>query len=299
MTERTGSDVGIMPSFLSALCLAVAVLFSTAAGASVSDDTFEIAAMTTVRGTVHFEKRNTVVPYSDSIAGNEFSSVLPVCNENFCPRSNPYWAVVIADGQRQYEFHQPFAIGASRAPNFVEVSGVKLRPGFEIALEGSIDSISDSYGIISDVKRISVLSSRPMPGLERLEAGYGVQMAYGWSCASLEDPSNGLNAYVWYGRRSHTDGLGFHLRVIAKRIADLANLHQGVTEISYLQMKQTTANLIYQGAARDLAATLAIQKTVSPQINNYPSSLRISNLQGSMGVRMFCNPFMMPVRLPN
>jgi hypothetical protein len=290
-----------MPSFLSALCLAVAVLFSTAAGASVSDDTFEIAAMTTVRGTVHFEKRNTVVPYFNGMSADVVNSAMPVCSEDFCPRSNPYWAVIVQDGQRLYELHQPFAIGATRAPNFVEVSGVKLRPGFEIALEGSIESISESYGIISDVKSISVLSSRSMPGQGSLAAtyGYGVQMAYGWSCASLEDPYNGLNAYVWYGRKSHADGLGFHLRVIAKKISDLANLHQGVTEISYLQMKQTSSNLIYQGSASDLAAILAIQKTVSPQISNYPSSLRISNMQGSMGLRMYCNPIMMPVVLPN
>lgn len=293
MTNRNGSDVGIMPSFLRTLCLAVAVLFS-AAGTHAADDTFEIAAMTTVRGTVRFEKRSTVVPYIENMMTEVVNSAMPVCTDDYCPRSNPYWAVIVDDGQHEYELHQPFAIGESRAPNFLEINGVKVRPGFQVAVEGSIETISPSYGIISDVTKISVLSAKVMPGQARLEADYGTALAYGWSCMSLEDPFNGVNAYVWYGRKSRSENFGFHLRVIAKRIYDLAHLHQGVTDISYLQMKQVSNNIVYQGAVDDTAATLAIQR-VSPQVYNYPSNLRISSIQGSMGVRMFCNPMPMPI----
>jgi hypothetical protein len=294
MTNRTGSDVGIMPSFLGTLCLAATMIFS-AAGALAADNNYEIAAMTTIRGTVHFEKRNTVVPFSDNETSEVVNSALPGCEDGLCPRSNPYWAVLVDDGQHLYELHQPFAIGEVRSPKFIEVNGVKIRPGFEVAIEGSVDEISPNYGIIADVKSISVLSSKVLPAQGRLETQYQTSLSYGWNCVGFKDPFNGLNAYVWYGQKKPTDSFGFHLRMTAKQIDDHAPLRQGVTVIYDLEMKHFAKGIVYQGAASDMAAILAIQGA-SAQVGTYPSSLKISNTQGSLNVRMFCSPVVM---MPN
>jgi hypothetical protein len=294
MTNRNGSDVGIMPSFLGTLCLAVAMIFS-ASEAHAADNNFEIAAMTTIRGTVHFEKRNTVVPLNDNPTHEVVNTALPGCYDGLCPRSSSYWAVLVDDGQHLYELHQPFAIGAARSPSFIEISGVKIRPGFEVAIEGSVDEISPNYGIIADVKSISVLSSKVLPGQGRLESQYQTTLSYGWNCVGLKDPFNGLNAYVWYGQRKPSEGFGFHLRVTAKQIDDQVPLRQGVTVIYDLQMRHLSNGIVYRGAASDMAAILAIQGAAA-QVGTYPSNLKISNTQGSLNVPMFCSPIVM---MPN
>ncbi len=280
MTKRTETCFLI-------LCLTVATLFS-AVRASAAEETIGVAALMTVRGTVRFEKRSTVVPMINDLLADALSATLPFCDGGNCPRSNPYWAVTVNDGKRLYELHQPFAIGSLRAPSFVEINGVILRPGAEITVEGSIESLSETYGIISDVKSISVLSSPGLPGLEMVGSIYGAESS-GWNCQSTEDPNNGVDAWIWYGRETRRSRESFHLRVVIKRLINIGRIQQGVTDISNVQMSQVAGNIVYQGSVDDTAATLAIQRN-SPQIRNYPSRLAISSMQGALGARMLCSP---------
>lgn len=287
MTKRTEKSVVILSSILMTFCLSVGSLFLTTV-TYASANTIEASSLTTVRGTVRFEKRNTVVPMANGLIADALDMTASFCDGDNCPRSNPYWAVIVDDGHRQYEMHQPFALGAKRAPMFVQIGGVILRPGTEISLEGSIESISESYGIIADVKSISVISSPALPGQDMVGSIYGME-GPGWNCLGSENPGAGVNALVWYGRQSIMSNESFHIRVVVNKMIDTNRVQQGVTEINNVQLMQLAGSLVYQGAVDDTAATLAIQRN-SPLIRNYPSTLSVSSSQGGMGVRMLCSP---------
>jgi hypothetical protein len=291
MTKRTESLTCYLMNKVSTIVLTLGLSVATAGSATLAyaaGDGIEASTVTTVRGKVLFEKRNTVVPYGGDLF-HAISELLPFCDSmNNCPRSSPYWAMLVDDGQRQYELHQPFAMGSSRAPESVQIGGVVLHQGNQVSVEGSIETISDSYGIISEVKSISILSNATLGTQNYLQSIYGAE-GTGWTCVSSDNPSYGVDAYIWYGRQNRTENENFHLRVIAKRLNDLAHLQQGVTEIGNVRMRQVAGNIVYEGEIDDTAATLAIRRD-SPQIRNYPSSLSVSTLQGSLGVRMLCNP---------
>jgi hypothetical protein len=100
-----------------------------------------------------------------------------------------------------------------------------------------------------------------------------------------------VNAFIWYRRDNPWEKENVHLRVVAKKIGDLGKLQQGVTEMAHVQLKELSGNLVYQGAIADTAAILAISR--SPMVNqSYPSSLSVSSLHSSLGVRMICSPIL-------
>jgi hypothetical protein len=275
-------------------CLSIAAAISVVP-AYASEPTVEASAMATVRGKVSFQRRNTVVPFSEGFIGETLNlAAESFCNGFGCPQSSPYWAVIVDDGTRRYEFHEAFALGASRAPQFVEIRGVAVHPGAEIAVVGSVEPVSPTYGIISEVRNVSLISNRYEAYAPMLDSVYGVEDT-AWNCASSEDQDHSVTAYVWYGRRSIQENETFHLRVIAKRTNDPVHL-QGVTDISNVQLKQYSGNIVYEGAIDDTSASLAIRRN-SPQIHTYPSSLTISSAQGSLGVRMYCSPIVYPSNL--
>jgi hypothetical protein len=287
MTKRTEKKSMKMALIAMTLCLSLASLFS-ASGTYASVNSIESSSLTTVRGTVRFEKRNTIVPMGDNLIAEALDMSVSFCDGDGCPRPSAYWAVIVDDGRRQYEMHQAFAVGAKRAPMFIQINGVMLRPGSEIALEGSIESISESYGIISDVKSISVISNPKLPGQGMTDSIYGME-GPGWNCASNDYSSQGVNALVWYGRQSVMSNESFHIRVVVQKMIDTNRVHQGVTDINNVQLMQVGGSLVYQGAVDDTAATLAIQRN-SPMVRNYPSTLSVSSARGGMGVRMLCSP---------
>jgi len=217
------------------------------------------------------------------------------CDSIGCPQSSPYWTLMVEDGNRQYEFHQPFAMGSSRAPEYVEVGGVMIRSGVEVAVVGAIEPITPTYGIISEVKNVSVLSNHSLTAEAYVDSIWGAE-GTGWNCANAENIGYSVGAWIWYGRRSVSENETFHLRVMAKRVSTGIN-QQGVAEIGNVQMKQLSSSLVYEGAIDATAAALAISRS-SPQIRNYPSTLRISTAQSMNGapfpiagaVRMICNP---------
>lgn len=96
-----------------------------------------------VRGKVAFEPRSTIVP-------------MMICEQKICPKSRPWWAMVIYQDGIQYEMDEQFAIGSETAPESMEIVGAVIRPGSTIVVEGRIEVIVAGYAIISDVRRIDL-----------------------------------------------------------------------------------------------------------------------------------------------
>lgn len=99
-----------------------------------------------VTGEVVFEARSTIVPMVVCKPGEE------------CPKSVPYWVVVLTRDGVKHEIAQPFAKGQKQIPESVEVSGVVVRPGTRLLVEGLIRAISPRYAIIAEISRVDVLA---------------------------------------------------------------------------------------------------------------------------------------------
>lgn len=99
----------------------------------------------TIQGKVQFERRMTWVP-------------MAICeNEHSCVKSEPYWSMVIQQGNIRYEIDEVFALGNPFCPDALELSGVKIRPGARVSLEGRVEALTQEYHVVSKIEKISVL----------------------------------------------------------------------------------------------------------------------------------------------
>jgi len=115
-----------------------------------------------VKGKAVFEKRHTLVPMS-------------VCESDNCPRSQPYWVLVVSQGETKYELDQLFATGSTIPPEFVEVAGVVIRSGSRVVFDAQIEKISPRYALIVEVQRASLLMD---DNREYYPEEYGEEYAY-------------------------------------------------------------------------------------------------------------------------
>lgn len=249
-----------------------------------------------IQGKVQFQKRSTVVPMS----GGEFTTE-SLCTSEKCPKSNPYWAVVIVQGDTVYELNQAFAFGKSRAPEYVQIENVLIRPGVEVYMEGTVETISPTYGIIGDVKVVTLVDGEKV--LMRRNPG-GTEYVWnldaaGWSCQSY-DTDGSVSARIWYGRRTNQEPEAFHIRVTAKSFENSVVVEH-VIDLGNVQVRDVAGKLSFESKAPQADASLAIHKNPS-QLRNFPATLRVSNVAKSNedifpfegDVSMFCNPSMFP-----
>lgn len=102
----------------------------------------------TLDGSVSFEHHMTLIP----LFCEQGSPCL-----NPAIESKPYWAMVLTTptGVR-YELSRPLLIEADRAPPGYRIHGVYLRAGDQVTLSGIVQTLTDDYGIISEVDSVSV-----------------------------------------------------------------------------------------------------------------------------------------------
>lgn len=122
-------------------------LLVIASAASALADNFPLKVSAQVVGNAHFERRFTFVPLRAEL----------FCTNAPCPKSEPYWALVLQSDGVQYEMDHQFSMGATTAPELVEVLGTVIRPGSRVMLDGEVESLSADYAVVTHVKAASLV----------------------------------------------------------------------------------------------------------------------------------------------
>ncbi len=117
------------------------LVLASAASSFASQDPMGTPAQ--VVGNAHFERRYTFVPLHSDI----------LCRGQPCPKSEPYWALVLENNGVHYEMDHQFSMGKTISPELVEVLGTIIRPGSRVMLDGEVEAISDSYAVVTHVRR--------------------------------------------------------------------------------------------------------------------------------------------------
>lgn len=255
----------------------ISILFAAAAVAGAAGlDEGEIN--TTVQGTVYFEKRSTIVPFT-------------VCeSDKPCYEPAPYWALMIKSDEGHYEVNRAFAIGSKAKPEVIEVSGVLVRSGSLVRVEGRIRPITEDYAIVSDVKNLVLVNEEnpsPVP-----PSMFGIYYS-GWTCSGgVNQPQQrDLFVQVRYVKSPEPDGEGFQMRLAA-----LGSRGHELEEIAVFEKMEsaiTQRNVSYRGSAGQLTAKLRIRHSEEALIN-FPSSLLLRHTDGTGPVEriipMNCTP---------
>lgn len=235
------------------------------------------AKLSRIQGAASFEMRSTVVP-------------MTVCTEGMvCPRSQVYWTLVVHSGQVKYEIARPFAYGSTVQPESLEVSGVRIRPGLWISLEGVVYSLMPNYNVVSDVRNITVVpdqwglelplgeDAEKMDSLPPSDSVWSPETE-GWNCENRLGESTVI-AQVWYGKTGANQE-GYHLQVRGRPsptapIQDLAKLDQ-------VQIRTSPNTVVFAGATREMRAMLAIRQTQA-SFTDFPSLLKIQRVENVSG----------------
>jgi hypothetical protein len=102
---------------------------------------------TKVVGNAHFERRYTFVPMHSDI----------LCRGMPCPKSEPYWALVLDNDGVQYEMDHKFNLGEHVSPELIEVLGTVIRPGSRVMLDGQVEPLAENHNIVSHVTRATLV----------------------------------------------------------------------------------------------------------------------------------------------
>jgi hypothetical protein len=103
-----------------------------------------IPEISQIQGRVEFRERNTMVPQQ-------------MCGDVRCFSSRPYWVLLVIADSGTYELNETFNFGNDRAPEDVKISGVTVRSGSEIVLDGQIEELAPHYGRIIGVDSIRLV----------------------------------------------------------------------------------------------------------------------------------------------
>ena len=97
-----------------------------------------------VVGTVSFERRATIIP-------------LVVCKHRPCPTSKVYWSLVVQQNGVRYELAQPFAVGSTTVPEYIEILDTLINPGSKVQLDAYVEPICSDFSIMKDIQHIAIL----------------------------------------------------------------------------------------------------------------------------------------------
>lgn len=224
----------------------------------------------TVEGSVHFERRSTVVPFA-------------VCESRECPKSQTYWSMVINSQGLKYELDEIFALGKEKAPESIEVSGLVIRPGSRVAVQGTVSYINNNYGIVSNVKTIAVImdTRRAGKGLIREQDTETSRSIQGWTCFG-KDKASGRRVYSQVWHEYDLGGAGsYHLQVVVGNDLDSTLL----ASISGLQPMLVRNKVSFRGMTKTLIAELVIDET-DKVLLDFPAEIRLKQVVQESGARM-------------
>lgn len=264
MLKRSVGPILISIFFLSALGMAI-----PAHGAEV---------FSRVQGKVLLEKRTTIVPLVDGVEATAICRPVAPCSH-----PSTYWSFVVLDGMTKYELVHPFASGQANRPEFVEINGVAIRPGSEVEVEGTVEVLSPTYGVISEVTNIRLVRGFQMnlPQDMGTSAFWKLDQS-GWEC---HGPDAAVSARIWYGKNSPNEDEAFHFSI---------SMNQAFADIGRVQIKRTQGSVIYSAQALAAEAVLMIQHDTQ-RIRDFPSILMLSRGFPFTGnLQMACSPSWVP-----
>ena len=99
---------------------------------------------TVFTGQIRFEPRYTRVPES-------------LCRTAPCQSSRLYWSLVIYAGKVRYLFDQEMVAGGDRAPEFLEIQGVKFAPGATVTIQGKVSEGSPDLFFLLNIEKIDLV----------------------------------------------------------------------------------------------------------------------------------------------
>lgn len=202
-----------------------------------------------VQGKVSFEKRSTIVPLNDPMS---------ICSDNQpCVKPRPYWTVVVSSRKSRFELDQTFALGSERAPEAIEVSGLVIRQGSQVAVEGRVQHVTPNYAIVSDVRSVElVLDSRLRPAVASIRPSIDstAPVDSSWMCRSEIGLEAEFQTHVWFESVRGVEQ--FKMAILSRSDEGLKEL----ARINDLGFSSERNNLIYKGATGGISAELAIHQ---------------------------------------
>ncbi|MCM2321773.1 MAG: hypothetical protein NDJ90_00755 [Oligoflexia bacterium] len=189
--------------------IVIGLIFSAVCGAAYADVSvpFGIDAVNgVVQGKVSFLRRTTLVP----MAVNPAVSIQTICDDGRpCVEPQVYWSMVVRTLNKSYELNEAFAMGSTKEPQEIEFFGATIRPGSQVAVEGRIETVSEDYAIVTDVKKVMCLDEALARAATLIERGFAGAQAGQKIAASLFRPR-------WACRSAAgSDGVVMHARVTA------------------------------------------------------------------------------------
>lgn len=211
--------------------------------------------ITTVIGKALLEKRATVVPMAicESLKKN-----MP------CPKSEPYWALVVEHESVRYEVDYPFDLGREEAPAGVEIQGTWIEPGARVALEGQVRPLTEKHHLVSDIQEARVLSESRMWTMSPV-----------WKCRNPEssDEEPRIQVEVWQIQTSAKDR-HFDLKVWS---ADEQSWRQ-LAQIENARVIIGRDQVSFRGKTLTTDVVLDLDQT-EQAFDKVPASLRLQKLQ--------------------
>jgi hypothetical protein len=220
-----------------------------------ADETIrDVGPITRVTGNVLFEKRATVVP-------------MLVCETKICPKSEPYWVLVVADGLMKYEVGQIFEKGSEVQPEAIELAGVVIRPGSRISIDGRVESVCENYAIVNDIQGASLLMDQ-VSLLKIRTSG-----ALLWNCQSVGNFQERLKVEVW-DREQKQRPSDYEIRVLAS----LPNGLKNVARVRGAELQILNEEFVFRGINENSEVQLSLDQS-NNMFADVPAQLHFSKMQ--------------------
>ena len=239
-----------------------------------------------VEGSAHFEEHHTIIP-------------LFCTQQQGCAKSRPYWTLIVNSSGVNYELDAQFALGSEVAPETVTVSGVVVRSGALISLEGTVEYTGDHYVLLTQARNVGILRSEA--------SGKGVEPAItpvmapimanflNWSCRGQLDDNTQIIAQVWSSGTDTKEEGSYHVRVSGSENQGQSRQFFNIGYVDDAHVSRDTGQLIYDGKNSDVSLTLSIQD--SGVVRDAPGTLNMTvvrsasnqDLPADEQVNILCN----------
>jgi|GEM_PF-2376096 len=253
--------------------LKIGLVFTAIVGAYPSAAIASPKGIDQVVGNAEFQKRKTLVQFEERA-------------EKLCAESKPYWVLVLKSGAFSFELSEIFSLGADRAPASIEVSGVIIRPGERILVEGSIDNTSRDYGIISDVTRVDVVMDTESVSPGTISVGRPSTLpsdAQVWHCHGALPTGQDLLTEVWYAGQDGNSRV-FHIRSTLEDRGQEAFASE-ILNIDHAVEFRLGDAFAYRGHARDVEARLTIARKPFFSLGAPSSSSAAVQAEGTLEIK--------------
>lgn len=237
--------------------------------ASAADTLF--SKLTHIRGQAHFERRSTIVP-------------MTVCQDDKpCVKPEVYWTLLIVNREAgmQYELDEPFALGSPIPPEAIEISGVVIRHGTRVVVEGAVQPVTKDYAYLTEIKAIRIVvdeggadsyAFHSAPAVVKAAHDLVDPFSAGWGCRTAPNPEGvSMHAQIWYSSPGNRVE-GFRMRLFRKGLN--GDGFRQLAAFEDLDVASERSNVMYRAQSEAGTAQLTISQ-VTQRIFDLPSELHL------------------------